>query len=86
VVPPGTCEPAGSVTLPDEPATAGSATVCDALASDESVLDDDAHVAGAHAGAGVDVGDGVVTGGGAPLPPPHPASNKTSPSAKAGTR
>jgi len=61
--------------------------ICDALALDETELDDVAHVAAAHEDAGVDVGAGVgVTGGGAPLPPPHAASNKTSPSAEAGTR
>jgi hypothetical protein len=86
VVPLGACVPTGSVTVPDEPATLGSAIVCDAFAFAETALDDVAHVAGAHDGAGVAVGAGVATGDGVPLPPPQPASNKMSPSAEARTR
>ena len=87
VVPPGACVPAGSVTVPDAPATLGIGIVCVVLALDETALDDVAHVAAAHEEDGVAVGAGVtVTGGALPLPPLHAASNKTSPSAEAGTR
>jgi hypothetical protein len=80
--------PAGNVSVPEEPATAGIAIVCAALAFDDTALDDVAQLGAAHDDAGVDVGDGVATGTDAPLlpPPPHAASNKTSPSAEAGTR